>query len=75
MKSNLTYFLPTFYLCVCVFVLSHVWLFETLWTEAHQAPLSMEFSRQQYWNGLQLATAGDLPDPEIKPVSLFILEM
>ena len=35
--------------CVCVCVLSHVQLFATPWTLAHQAPLSMEFSRQEYW--------------------------
>ena len=34
--------------------LSHVWLFETPWTEAYQAPLSMGFSRQEYWSGLPL---------------------
>ena len=43
--------------------------FATLWTVAHQAPLSMEFSRQEYWNGLPLPLPGDLPDPGIKPVS------
>ena len=39
----------------------------TLWTVAHQAPLSMGFSRQEYWSGLPLSTSGDLPDPGIKP--------
>ena len=39
--------------CMCVLsCFSHVWLFETPWTVAHQAPLSMEFSRQEYWSGL-----------------------
>ena len=42
----------------------------TLWTVACQAPLSMEFSRQEYWNGLPCPPPGDLPDPGIKPVSL-----
>ena len=37
---------------------------------AHQTPLSMGFSRQQYWSGLPFPTPGDLPDPEIKPMSL-----
>ena len=46
---------------------SHVRLFVTLWTVAHQAPLSMGFSRQEYWSGLPLSTSGDLPDPGIKP--------
>ena len=48
--------------------LSHVRLFAALWTVAHQAPLSMEFSRQEYWSGLQFSTPGDLP-PGIKPES------
>ena len=51
-------------------VLSYVRLFETPWTAAHQAPLSVEFSRQEYWSGLPFPTPGDLPDPEIEPVSL-----
>ena len=37
---------------------------------AHEAPLSMEFSRQEYWNGLPFPTPGDLPDPGIEPTSL-----
>ena len=37
-----------------------------MWTVAHQAPLSMEFSRQEYWSGSPLPSPGDLPDPEIK---------
>ena len=36
---------------------------------AHQAPLSTEFSRQEYWSGLPFPTPGDLPDPGIKPGS------
>ena len=50
--------------------LSHVQLFVSLWTVVHQAPLSMEFSRQEYWSGLPLTPPGDLPDPGIKPTSL-----
>ena len=42
----------------------------TLWTVAHQAPLSMGFSRQEYWSGLPFPSPGDPPDPRIKPVSL-----
>ena len=38
--------------CVCVYMLSHVQLFATLWTVTHQAPLSMGFSRQEFWSGL-----------------------
>ena len=37
------------------------------WTVTHQAPLSMEFSRQEYWSGLPFPSPGDLPDPGIKP--------
>ena len=46
--------------------LSHVWLFVTSWTVACQAPLSMEFSRQEYWSGLPFPSPGDLPNPGIK---------
>ena len=55
--------------CVCVFALSCVQLFVTPWTIAHQAPLSMEFSQQEYWSGLAFPTPGDLPYLEIKPLS------
>ena len=48
--------------CVCVSVLNHVWLIVFPWTVAHQVPPSMEFSRQEYWNGLSFPTPGDLPD-------------
>ena len=48
---------------------SHVRLFVTPGTIAHQAPLSMGFSRQEYWRGLPFPSPGDLPDPEIKPPS------
>ena len=41
-----------------------------LWAVAHQAPLSMEFSRQEYWSGLSFAFPGNLPNPGIKPTSL-----
>ena len=40
-----------------------------LWTVACQAPLSMQFSRQEYWSGLPVPTPGDLPNPGIEPVS------
>ena len=39
----------------------------TPWTVARQAPLSMRFSRQEYWSGLPFPSPGDLPDPGIKP--------
>ena len=41
----------------------------TLWSVPCQAPLSMEFSQQEYWSGLPFPTPGDLPDPGIKPTS------
>ena len=40
------------------------------WIVAHQAPLPMEFSRQEYWSGVPFPTAGDLPDPGIGPTCL-----
>ena len=49
--------------------LSRVQLFATPWTIAYQAPLSMEFSRQEYWSGLLFPSPGDLPDPGIEPRS------
>ena len=49
---------------------SHVSLFATLWTIASQAPLSLGFSRQDYWSGLPFPSPGDLPNPGIKPTSL-----
>ena len=60
--------------CVCARVcargvraclLSHVLLFATLWTIAHQASLSMEFPRQEYCSGLPFPFPGDLPNPGI----------
>ena len=56
---------------VCVLsCFSRVWLCETPWTVARQVPLSMGFSRQEYWSGLPCPPPGDLSDPGIKPVSL-----
>ena len=49
---------------------SRVRIFATLWIVAHQAPLSMGVSRQEYCSGLQCPPPGDLPDPGIKPMSL-----
>ena len=54
-------------------MLSHfgcVWLFVTLWTIAHQAPLSTGFSRQEYWSGFPYPPPEHFPDPGIKPLSL-----
>ena len=49
--------------------LSRVQLFVTPWIAAHQAPLSMGFSMQEYWSGLPFPSPGDFPDPGIKPRS------
>ena len=46
--------------------LSRVRLFATPWTVTHQAPPSMEFSRQEDWNGLPFPSPGDLPNPGIE---------
>ena len=50
-----------------VYVFSPV--FATPWTVAHQAPLTMEFSRQEYWSGLLFPSPGHLPKPGIEPTS------
>ena len=52
--------------CVCLCVFSCVRLY-TLWTIACQAPLSMGFSRQEYWSGLLFPLPGTLPNPRIEP--------
>ena len=49
---------------------SRVWLFATLWTIAHQDPLSMEFSRQEHWSVLPCPSPGDFPNPGIETMSL-----
>ena len=48
---------------------NRVQLFPTLWNVAHQALLSMGFSRQEYWSGLPCPAPVDLPDPGIEPAS------
>jgi len=50
-------------------MLSRVQLFVTPWTVACQAPLSVGFSRQEYWSGLPFPPPGDLPNPGIEPIS------
>ena len=49
--------------------LSHAQLFATPWTVDHQAPLSVGFSRQEYWSGLPFPSPGDLPNPGVEPGS------
>ena len=53
----------------CVHVCSCDKLFVTPWTIVHQAPLSMGFSRQEYWSGLPFPPPGDLPNPGSEPMS------
>ena len=61
--------------CVCVRVhtrvhgLSNIRLLASPWTVACQAPLSMGFSRQEYWSRLSFPPPGDLPNPGIEPES------
>ena len=55
---------------LCSRLLSLVRLLATPWTVARQAPLSMAFSRQEYWSGLLFPSPGDLPNTGIKPSSL-----
>ena len=52
---------------MCARSLSRVQLFATPWTIAHQAPVSMDFSRQEHWNGLPFPSPEDLPHLGIKP--------
>ena len=83
LKCGLTFSwsMDTFYnhqncvsLCVCVSAMfSHVWLFVTPGTVAHQAPLSMGFSRKEYWNGLPSPSPGDLLEPWVKSTSLALI--
>ena len=56
--------------CVCVCVLSRVRLCDPMDYIAHQASLSMKFSRQEYWSELPFPSPGDLLDPGIEPMSL-----
>ena len=57
-------------LCVCALsCFSCIWPFVTPWTIAHQAPLSLGFTRQEYWSGLSCPPPGDLPDPGMEPTS------
>ena len=50
-------------------LLSRAWFFATPWTVTYQSPLSMGFSRQEYWSGLPFPSPGDLADPGIEPGS------
>ena len=72
--SNRCWQFDLWFLClrcnVCVLSwFSHVQLFATLWTGAHQVPLSKKFLRQEYWSELPCPPSGDLPDPGTEPTS------
>ena len=60
---------PWHLLALPFLLLNHVQLFAISWTIVCQAPLSMEFSRQEYWSGLPFPSPGDLPDPGMEPRS------
>ena len=62
--------IPVQVTCVLLRHFSCVWLSVTLWTTAHQAPLSMAFSRQKHWSGLSFPSPGNLADPGIGSESL-----
>ena len=71
-SSVLCYFLPSsnfghVCVCVCVHTCSVMSDSAAPWTEAHQAPLSLEFSKQAYWSVMPFPPPGNLPDPEMEP--------
>ena len=71
-KVKWTWYLQCLPACLLSYF-SRVWLFATLWTIAHQSPLSMGFSRQEYWSGLPHPAPGDFPNPGIEPLSPALL--
>ena len=68
LPKTMTYFMVICKLCVCSVMSNSLWLHGLYVT--CQAPLSMEFSRQEYQSGLPFPSSGELPDPGMKPVSL-----
>ena len=77
-EAQVSHALPTVAVCVPVLLLLPAALArrlvaqQTPWTADCQAPLSMEFSRQEYWSGLSCLPPGDLPNPETEPRSLIL---
>ena len=63
LKNSHDYYYFLMCVCICVCVLSCVRLFATLWTVAHQAPLSMGFSRREYWSVLPFPSPGESSQP------------
>ena len=70
MRHNYTKIKGFFFFFIFELLFSHVLLFVTLWTVAHQAPLSIAFPRQEFWSGLPFPSPGGLSHPEIEPTSL-----
>ena len=73
-----THHQPSLIVAVPLWMLSRfscILLFVTQWAVVHQAPLSMEFPRQEYWSGFPFPPPGDLPDSGIKPTSLMSLAL
>ena len=64
-KQSLCVYKTQVCMCACSVISDSV----TPWTVACQTPLSMEFSRQEYWSGLPFPSPGDLPTPGVEPVS------
>ena len=65
---NIYIYINTLYECKMACINEFIVFIETPWTVAHQAPLSMGFSRQEYRSGFPFLSLGVLPDPEIEPV-------
>ena len=63
-QAGIVSLLPTLFTLCVLSRFSHVWLFATLWTVAHQTSLFMGFSRQEYWSELLCPPSKDLPNPE-----------
>ena len=63
-------YIYTMYICIYIYLCVHDQSYLTLYPIAHQAPLSMEVSRQEYWSGLPFPSPGDFPNPGIEVMSL-----
>ena len=71
--KNIPYLSHIFFIMLCAQSLSRDQLFVNLWTIACHTPLSMRFSRQEYWSGLPCTPPRDLPNPGIEPMSISLL--
>ena len=69
-EMRLYWWVSIVFVCACSVVSDFLW---PPWTVAHQAPLLMEFPKQEYWSGLPFSTPGDLPDWRTEPLSLVLL--